>query len=278
MRCAVTGGAGFIGRAVCHELVDRGHKPIIIDREHGINIMDDGSLYDGTVGCDAVIHMAGVLGTSELFDNPYTAVRVNVEGTLNVLEACRAHKMAYVGITMPRVWENVYQATKQCAMNFAEAWRLHHKVPVSHVRAFNVFGPGQKLGPVQKIIPTFATRAWRGLPIPIWGDGTQTVDLVYVDHVARMLVDALDYGEGQVFDAGTGIALTVNEVAQMVLDYTGSKGGIEYLPMRKGEHETKIVAEGEGWNLLGWHPIFRPLDLHDTLDSYKPGEIRAKAA
>jgi UDP-glucose 4-epimerase len=142
---------------------------------------------------------------------------------------------------------------------------------VSHVRAFNAYGPGQAHGPghPQKIVPTFARAAWQGLPVPVWGDGTQTVDLVHADDVGRMLVDAAGHGDDAVFDAGTGEAVTVNEVASIVLGITGSSAGVEYLPMRTGEEATTIVAKGEGWDRLDWRPVMDWQRLEDTVGWYR---------
>jgi UDP-glucose 4-epimerase len=223
------------------------------------------------MNCDAVIHLAGVLGTSELFQDPYRAVDVNIKGTLQVLQACQALSGArYVGITMPQVWDNVYQATKLCSAKLASAWHRHFDIPVSHVRAFNAFGEGQKVYGVQKIIPTFATMAWAGEPLPVWGDGEQLVDLVYVKDVARMLVDAMQFEDDRTFDAGTGQPITVNEVARLIQEMTGHFVGIDHLPMRSGEHGHGIVAEGEGWADLGWAPDFRLEELMSTVAWYKP--------
>ena len=269
MRVVVTGGRGFIGQWVLKELRSRELTGISFDGHDGQDVTDSEHVFQ-TIGrdADAVIHLAGVLGTEDLFGDARAAIDVNIGGTLNVLRACEVYGTRYVGITMPEVWDNVYQATKRCARDLAVSWNRHYGVPVSHVRAFNAFGEGQKLRPVQKIVPTFAAQAWAGKPIPIWGDGTQTVDLVYAGDVARMLVDALGFGNAEVLDAGTGVPYTVLEVAEMVLSRTAGSGGIEFLPMRKGEHETKIVASGEGWNLQGWKPEFRLQDLNQTIDSY----------
>jgi len=269
MRVMVTGSAGFIGSAVSRELKKDGHKVVPFDRQHGDTVENSNDVFNQMRGCSAVIHLAGVLGTAELFDDPYGAVDVNVNGTLNVLLAARSNEAHYVGITMPQVWDNVYQATKGCAKTLASAWHRHYGLPVSHVRAFNVFGPGQKVYGVQKIVPTFATKAWRNQPIPIWGDGTQTVDMVHVDDVAKILVNALEHGNDDVFDAGTRKAMSVREVANLVIERTGSTAGVDYLPMRLGEHEAKIVASGEGWEKL-WHtPEFEIDRFNETVDYYK---------
>lgn len=268
MRIAVTGAKGFIGSATCSTLRADGHDVVEIDRSTGTNILGP-ELKDALAGCDGVIHLAGVLGTAELFSNVELAIDVNVKGAVRVLDVCKELGMKYVGITMPRVWSNVYQATKTCQAILASAWHQNFSVPVSHVRAFNAFGHGQHILHVQKIIPTFSYNAWNNLPIPIWGDGTQTVDLVYVRDVAQMLVDALQFGDDEVFDAGSGTAMTVNDVANLVLNMTGSDAGIKYMPMRPGETPVDIVARGEGWDKLGWSPEFNEEDLFNTVMWYR---------
>lgn len=249
MRIAVTGGAGFIGRATVDAATRAGHQAWSFDRSDGNDIL--GSLSD-LEGAEAIVHLAGVLGTAELFDDPDNAVCVNVLGTLRILQWCQRNQAAYVGITMPDVFPSVYTATKICAMRLATAWHRAYGVPVSHVRAFNAYGPGQAYGPghPQKILPTFAHNAWNNQPLPVWGDGEQTVDLVHTDDVAQLLVEACGHGHDEVIDAGTGVSVTVNQLAQVILDETGSTGGIEYLPMRLGEEPTRVAASGAGWDLL----------------------------
>lgn len=273
----VTGGAGFIGTAVRTVLTSRGEIVKSLDLKQG-DVRDPDAVLAAVEGCDGVIHLAGVLGTHELFDTPRLAIDVNVHGTLNVLEACRTHRARYVGITMPQVFPSIYTATKVAATRLASAYHHTHGLPVSHVRAFNAYGPGQHHGPghPQKIIPTFAVEAWAGRPIPIWGDGEQTVDLIHTDCLARMLVDALDHGGDVTFDGGSGVAWTVNEVADAVIQITGSTAGVHHLPMRRGEIPTHIVATGEGWDLLGWRP--RCGLENETILSYRDHPLVRSAA
>lgn len=277
MRVAVTGGAGFIGVPTARCLADRGHDVVAIDRVEApdvltIDVLDSVTLGRTLADCDAVIHLAGILGTHELFADPHRAVDVNIKGTLNVLESCRLDDLRFVGITMLQVWENVYQATKNCADRLASAWHRHYGVRVSHVRAFNGYGPGQHHGPghPRKIVPTFAAAAWNRRPIQIWGDGTQFVDLVHVDDIARMLVDALAFGDDEMLDAGSGEAVSVNEVARIVNEVAGSDAGIVHLPMRLGEHRSDdVVAKGEGWELLDWRPRLDRDALAETVHAYR---------
>ncbi len=227
---------------------------------------------DGLKGADAVIHLAGVLGTHELFDTVQEAIDINITGAYRIMDWCLKNEAGYVGITMPDAFPSIYTATKIASQRLATA--LHHSrgLRVSHVRAFNAYGPGQKHGPgtPQKIIPTFATKAWRNEPIPIWGDGTQTVDLVNVLDIARILVTCTKLWNNEIVDAGTGTALSVNQVADAVIKTTGSLAGVQYFPMRDGEEPTHIVATGEGWDLLdGGAPIFLWPELAETVRWYK---------
>lgn len=267
-KIVVTGGNGFLGRAVVERAQEEGHEAWSFDRKIGNDIL--GSL-DGFRDADAVIHLAGVLGTAELFDMPETAIEVNVKGTLRVLQWCRDHDARYVGITMLPVFPSVYTATKVCAQSLASAWHKAYGVPVSHVRAFNAYGPYQPFGPghPQKIVPAFSVKAWTNQAIPVWGDGNQTVDLIHVNDVARMLLDATEFGEDELFEAGTGVSVTVNDVANFILEHTGSTGGIEYLPMRKGEEATDVVSSRIGWEHLDWEPTMNWGSLKEAIDWYK---------
>jgi len=282
MRIMITGSRGFLGLATAQAAELVGHEVAHFDRSIGLDVTSPGLIRDAfeDVQPDHVIHLAGVLGTAELFDDPHTAVDVNIHGTLNILEACAKYGAGYTAITMPPVFDSVYTATKVCADRLATAWHKSMGVRTSHVVAYNAYGAGQKHGPghPQKIIPTFATEAWAGRPIPVWGDGEQTVDLINAADIGRMLVEATEFGADQVFDAGTGYAMTVNQVADFVLEVTGSTAGIQYLPMRKGETPTHIVAEGRGWNLLGWQPEMDWDALRAAIEAYRPanwGEFAA---
>lgn len=253
MRVAITGGSGFIGAAVVRAALDQGYEAWTFDRSNGDDVLGD---LKSLKGADAVIHLAGVLGTHELFDTVEDAIQQNVVGSYRVMQWCLDNNATYVGITMPDVFPSIYTATKVATQRLATA--LHHSrgLKCAHIRAFNAFGPGQKYGPghPQKIVPTFSIKAWHNEPIPIWGDGTQTVDLIHIDDIAEILLRACHLTDNQFVDAGSSFPLTVNEVAEFVLKVTHSTAGVEHLPMRDGETPTQIVAQGEGWDVIAWDP------------------------
>lgn len=281
MKILLTGSAGFLGEAVTKRLQAANYEVSEFDHANG----DDIRIYDmvdqAVSEADAVIHLAGILGTSELFDRVQEAIDINITGTANVLRACETYSVPYVGITMPESdWHNIYQATKHAATDMAIAYR-DKGLPVSIVTAYNVYGPKQKYGPghPRKLIPTFATKGWNKEPLPIYGSGEQTVDLIHVDDVAKVFQRALDAlmqsgnsgydhlrrWDSSFWDAGTGQSLTVMEIAQCVMSATDSHL-IEFLPMRLGEKEdTEIRAKNPQPGItFSWDSLI------DTINSHKP--------
>lgn len=274
MKVLVTGATGFIGSAVVKRLNIRGHDFVEFDRTIGDDVRDIDSCYDHVYGADAVIHLAGILGTDELFDDVQHAIDVNISGAVNIMKACAEFGAHYIGVTMLPVFPSIYTATKVSSQRFATAFHHNTGLRVTHVRAFNAYGAEQKHGEghPRKIIPAFSTEGWANAPLKIWGDGDQTVDLIHVDQIASIFVDALYCpGDDELIEAGTGFAMTVNEVADFVLKVTGSTAGVEHLPMRRGEIPSKdVVSTGVGWKYLSVKPWHDPLLLMKTVLSYRP--------
>lgn len=270
MRIAVTGGGGFLGSHVAHYARGLGHSVVFFDRCDGNDILGDLSALDGS---DAVIHMAGILGTSELFDNVEEAIQVNILGSYRIAKWCLDNDAQYTGILMPDVFPSVYTATKVAAHRITNALHKAKGLRCSHVVAYNAYGTGQAYGKghPQKFLPTFSVAAWNNLPIPIWGDGSQLVDPVDARDVARMMVDATGYGDNDIFDGGTGTTMTVLDFAEFVLDVTGSTAGVQHFPMRLGETggEKNVAATGIGWDRLGWQPEFSWDRMREAILSYK---------
>ncbi|WP_329601275.1 NAD(P)-dependent oxidoreductase [Salinispora arenicola] len=269
-RVVVTGGRGFIGQAAARALINRGYQPAIYDLPDA-DVRDGKAIRAAMEGSHAVIHLAGVLGTHELFDAIDLAIDINVKGATRVLEAVKDCGARYVGLTLPAVFPSVYAATKGAAVAMERAFHHTYGVPVSRVLAFNAYGPAQKHGPgnPQKILPTFAVEAWANRPIPIWGDGSQTVDLVHVDDLGDLLVDAIGHGDNFTLDGGTGKAVSVNDLANFVIEVTGSTAGVRHMPMRRGEVPTEIVATGQGWDRIDWRPQLDWDRVAESVESYR---------
>lgn len=268
MKITITGGKGFIGSAVADAAERAGHTVAFFDKRDGNDIMGD---LDALSGADAVVHLAGLIGTAELFDDVQAAIDINITGSYRVMKWCLDHGAHYTGILVPSVFPSIYRATKDATAQLATA--LHHGkgLKCSSVVTFNAHGPGQAFGPghPQKFGPTFSIAGWNNRPIPVWGDGSALIDPVSVADVGRMLVDACNHADDAVFDAGTGVAVTVEEIANFVVQRTGSTAGIEHLPMRIGETPTNVAATGRGWDRLTWQPQFSWGRIADTVDWYK---------
>jgi UDP-glucose 4-epimerase len=234
-RILVTGGSGFLGRHVQEAAKGRDISVDVLDVSG-----EDAWIHDIRVPLpplhlyDRVIHLAGLLGTHELFDNVEAAIDVNIKGTVNVLNYCKERQIPFTGVTMAHVWKNPYETTKLAGERLADAWGREYGFPVNYYTVYNAYGEYQAVGDnhPQKIIPTFARACFEGRPMPIWGDGQQKLDLIYAGDVANLLlVNPQDGTEG-----GMGVAVSVLEVAEMVADAAGVTPLIEFLPMRRGEH------------------------------------------
>jgi UDP-glucose 4-epimerase len=120
------------------------------------------------------------------------------------------------------------------------------------LRLFNVYGPGQT-GTYAGVVSKFVERAKRGLPLVIYGDGTQTRDFVHVADVARLVEVVLDRGAAGVYNVGTGRAVSIRELATIVMRLAGLSGEPLYAPPRPGDIRYS-VADATKAKLLGWQP------------------------
>jgi UDP-glucose 4-epimerase len=264
-RVAVTGGGGFIGQAVSQELIRQDCEPVTLDMpEHDVRTIR-------SLDVDAVINLAGVLGTEETLGAEAHAVEVNVLGALRIYDLAAERGIPVVQIgTGHKGQPNPYAITKGAAEDLGLARARFRGEKIVVVRAFHAYGPGQKMCPphgtavVRKIIPSFVCRALTGMDVEVNGSGRQTIDLVHVDDVAATLVDSLNGPYGTVVEAGTGKPTTVLDAARHVIEQTGSRSRITHRPMRDGEpEESSVVAENPTC------PNPWPWRLDETIDWYR---------
>jgi UDP-glucose 4-epimerase len=254
-------GLGFIGRHVAVELLHRGFRVSVLDRRPNLDAarllgvqpiigdVRDATLIRQLVPCfSGVINLAGLLGTSELIDDPAAAIETNIAGAVNIFQGCRAarqlgQRVPCVQITVGNYFmNNPYSITKATSERFADMFNVEHGTDIRVVRALNAYGPHQKHRPVKKVIPNFVRAALMGEPVNVYGDGEQIMDMIDVRDVARILVDTLlAPSVTGIISAGTGRRLTINEIARMVIRASGSSSELRHLPMRPGEPQASVV-------------------------------------
>lgn len=263
MKSLVIGGQGFIGAEVVRALLSRGVNVSVADKAANpsacnqlfgpgavkvqrLDILDAPAMRTLTVGFDSVYHMAGKLGTSELEADVLTGIRVNIIGAVNVFEACVENRVPLVFYpSKPNLWLNTYSITKFASEQFAQLYSARRNTRICSLRYFNAYGSRQPAGPVRKIIPCFAQRAMRGLPIEVFGSGEQVIDMIFAPDIGRITVDFTNAAHSVIpLDCGRGIGMTVNEIAKAVNAHFHSSAGIQHLPMRPGETpDTRCVAD-----------------------------------
>ena len=293
MKIAITGGAGFIGGHVADRLEDRGHQVVIVDprqrqgsllREHRLaDVRDATAMAEVAAHVDGMIHLAAVLGTQETIANPRPAAETNILGGLAVLEACQRHGIPLVYAGVGNHWMlNTYSTTKTCTERLLAQYVTELGLRAVTVRPMNAYGPRQAVAPpfgpakVRKIVPAFVCRALSGMPIEVYGDGSQVSAMVHVTDVAEAFCRALEHlVDGYrltTIEIGPDLdhATTVRQVAERVAAITSELSGREpvpviELPMRPGEQPDRpVVADPSTLAQIG---MFDPdlVDLDEGL-------------
>ena len=289
---AVTGAAGFIGRWVVDELLDRGYTVRGLDdlsngSRRNVAEFESSERCDITIGdvsdresvdelldgdVDACIHLAAEIDVQGSLDDPRSHFETNVIGTERVLEACRATdtRLGLVGTCMvydmvdseegideshPVKPASPYAGTKLAAENIAESYYHGYGLPVTVLRPFNTYGPYQKTGMAGGVVSIFTSRDIEGDPLKIFGDGTQTRDLMYVTDCARIIVDGTfsDAAVGEVINAGTGSDISINELAELVASDGTEITHVEH-HHPQSEVQKLLCNPGKANDLLGWEP------------------------
>ena len=272
-RCLVTGGAGFIGSTIVDQLLDAGAAEIVVldnfvrgtwsnlaparDRG-GVNVIKgdicDAALVDElTAGIDFVFHQAA-LRITRCAEAPREAVDVLINGTLNVLESAVHHKVkkvvaassasvygdpSYLPMDESHPFNNrtIYGAGKIACEQMLRAYYTMYGLNYVAFRYFNVYGPRMDIaGVYTEVLIRWLDALEANQPPLIFGDGTQSMDFVFVGDVARANVLAAQSDvTDEVFNVGTGVQTSLSELCDLLLQLTGSS-------LRPERREARQVA------------------------------------
>lgn len=270
-RALVTGGAGFIGRALAARLLREGAEVTVLDDlssgdasrlDRGARLMegsvtDPGRVAEAMAGADAVFHLAAIASVARCNEDLAASHRVNLGGFVNVLEAAAAREQrpALVYASSAAVYGDnpetplredarlrplsPYGADKLGCELHASAAATVLGLRSTGLRFFNVYGPGQDPGsPYSGVISLFHRAARLGEGVTIFGDGGQTRDFVFVDDVVEALLSAAAREKGEaaeILNVCTGRETTVLDLAARLARLTGKTMPVAHAPARAGD-------------------------------------------
>ena len=326
MKILVTGGAGFIGSAFVRLMIaDTDHSVVNLDKlTYAGNLENltavesneryrfvqgdicDAGLVDSLIAGerpDAIVHFAAESHVDRSILSPEPVVRTNFNGTFTMLEAAKRNRVSrFVHVSTDEVYGSLeapaeadenyplnpaspYSSSKAGSDLLARSYFITFKQPVMITRASNNYGPYQF---PEKLIPLMITRALDGQPLPVYGDGQQVRDWLYVDDHCRGILAVLQKGrEGEIYNIGGNRSLPNLEVVRKLLEATGQPESlITYVTDRPGHDRRYALSSEKLMRETGWSPVInfeaglaRTIDWYRTntawLSRVRSGEYRA---
>jgi len=291
MKYLVTGGAGFIGSNIVHELVRRGEQVRVIDnfstgfRSNLKDVAGTVEIIDGDIrdfwtvleavgGVDYILHQAALPSVPRSIENPLTSNSVNANGTLNLLEAARranvkrfvmASSSAVYGDTpvLPKHEEMLtdplspYAVTKLVNEKYCKIYYSLYGLETVCLRYFNIFGPRQDPNSqYSAVIPKFIFALQLGRKPVVFGDGEQSRDFTFVANTveANLLATMSEHAPGKVYNIACGGQFTLNRLLDELREIMGVDIEAKYDPPRKGDiiHSFADISKAE--KDLGYQP------------------------
>lgn len=295
MHYLITGGAGFIGSTLTERMLRDGHQVTIIDdfntyydpeikQQNIANVRADITLVEGDIRdailvertfangkFDQVIHIAARAGVRPSIQDPKLYFTTNIDGTFNLLDACRYHEVprfsfasssSVYGINKKVPFAEAdpiertispYAATKlageQICSNYAHLFGIHCQC----LRFFTVYGPRQR---PDLAISKFTKRILAGEPIQQYGDGSTARDYTYIEDIINGIVAASKYDEKSfdIFNLGGSATTTLSELITLIENATGKKAIIEQIEEQPGDVPQTYADISKANKLLGYAP------------------------
>ena len=291
----LTGGAGFVGSHLVARLVDD-HEVVVLDslRRDALSgsaaaghpnlhcvvgdVRDAALVHELAEGCSAIVHMASIAGVDTVLEFPVETMRINMLGTMNVLDAALAtastleHVIDFstsevFGQHAYRVEEThgthqgavgearwSYAVSKLAGEYLAHGYVEQYGLPATTVRPFNIYGPGQIGGGA---IHAFIVAALEGRDLTVHNDGAQIRAWCYVDDMVEAVLAMLacKWSLGQVFNIGNARSVvTTFDLAERIIRLTGSDSQIVFKPVVYTDVDLRIPNIDKARKLLGWEP------------------------
>jgi dTDP-glucose 4,6-dehydratase len=288
----VTGGAGFLGSHLCDHLIEKGYRVICVDNldtgslENIAHLRGDDFLFgnhDVTLHLeidepiDVVFHLAALASPIDYLRMPLHSLKVGSYGTHNALGLAKFKRARFLLASTSEVygdpqvhpqpetyWGNVnpigprgvYDEAKRYGEAMTMAYHGQQGVDTSIARIFNTYGP--RMRPSDgRAVPTFVRQALEGKPLTVFGDGTQTRSFCYVDDLIRGLVLLAESEEHLPVNLGNPAEFTLNELAEAVIQITGSKSEIVYEALPVDDPQVRQPDITRARQLLGWEPTIQ---------------------
>ena len=266
MKIIITGGAGFIGKHLVNYLLHKGNVITIFDNfsnseensmgyfiKNGVKVINGDirkfeEILKETENQDILIHLAAKISVSESILNPSETFEVNVDGTKNVLEACKrsnikkviiASSAAVYGESVPKIKLKENTKTNPISPYGKSKLIMEQEIRKNNInciilRFFNIFGIGQTpeyAGVITKFIEMISTNK----PLEIFGDGMQTRDFVSINDVVESIYDAIKNGENGTYNIASGKAITINKLAEFMISLSGKNLEIHHISEKHGD-------------------------------------------